>query len=147
MKKRITVILLFAISISLIVSAFLLNGKQKEPQKEKKEPIPKLVENYSLPNQEHHFNNFHFSDFIVIEYGDKYQLFVSMVNEGEPLTNDQLIEVILLNDKGKEITRISDVVPVLQKEESYQFVQTTSVDITKAVDFKVEFKGNAYRSY
>lgn len=136
MKRKILIIIVLISIISILVGMFI----QADKTDKKREVEPETVQTPTLTYTIHEFNSIEFSDFAVSRAENTYSVFMNVVNHGESLEQITDIEIILFDSSKKVVSKVTTILPILEKDDVTQIIVSTTDDISTAVDFKVEFK-------
>ena len=141
MKNRTIIIILIMMSIICIGVGVLMKdfGSSSKKTEIKEDPKPIVVDTPELYGAEVTIDDFEFNDISVTKIGKSYDVFVSGINNGERVSEIKQLNLILYDSKGKELSKLYAELIDIEAQEEFQFILSTSDDISTTADFKVEF--------
>lgn len=147
------IILLIVIIIGIVICISLLNLKQDinnnvtgNDTNEEKESYVEEIENGIKINKSNKLNEAKSVDGLLITNiqlttkDGMTTLLADVSNNSAQKSNLKMIEIILLDKDGKELTRVNGIIDELEVNEKTQLNIAMTSDYIEAYDFKVEVK-------
>ena len=147
------IILLIVIIIGIVICISLLNLKQDtnnnvtgNDTNEEKESYVEEIENAIKINKSNKLNEAKSVDGLLITNiqlttkDGMTTLLADVSNNSAQKSNLKMIEIILLDKDGKELTRVNGIIDELEVNEKTQLNIAMTSDYIEAYDFKVEVK-------